>query len=248
MNDNKEHTPQGSLSERLSTLIEKGEVTMKPRWHFVTRSAALIVGTILSVLSVIYIASFIIFILHESGAWFVPSFGLRGLSTFLFSLPWLLIVLSIVFIVLIETLIRKFEFGYGKPLVYSAMGLILCIGIGASIVAQTPLHQGLMMKADKDDLPFAGSVYKKFGRPGPNNICAGIVTDIFPDGYIVNEPNERLTRIYTTPQTEIASDDEIELQDKIMVFGLRKDGAIVAVGIKKIERLPLKPQGMMQPF
>lgn len=246
MNDSEK--TEKSMSDRLLEHIEKGDIAMKPKWHFALRSAALIVGTVLSVLAVMYIASFIIFMLHESGAWFVPGFGLRGLGAFILSLPWLLVVLSLLFIILIEILIRKFEFGYGKPLIYSAAGLIVFIFIGAVIVSQTSLHEGLMERADRNDLPFAGSMYRTFGRPKPGNIATGMVIELTEDGFKLQEPGERITKVIVVPETNVTFEDDILLEDILTVFGKRDQDTITARGIRKMDKQNMMPrQRRMQP-
>src|SRR5262245_42216017 len=101
--------------------IKAGQVHMKPRWHFVLRGILLVLESILLALSLRYLASFIMFIVYRSGVWFTPGFGFRGLRVFLLSIPWLLILVSVAFLVLLELLVKRYAFAYKKPLAYSVV-------------------------------------------------------------------------------------------------------------------------------
>ena len=76
--------------------IKSGQVKMRPKAHFVLKTALVALGFILIILFVLYLISFIVFTLRMSGIWFAPGFGLYGIKIFLFSLPWLLILIAII--------------------------------------------------------------------------------------------------------------------------------------------------------
>src|ERR1019366_7165464 len=82
--------------------IHSGQVKMRPRWRFILETVLLGVGSIIVLLTLLYLVSFILFVLHESGAWFVPVFGLPGWVAFFHRLPWVLIGLAIIFIFILE--------------------------------------------------------------------------------------------------------------------------------------------------
>ncbi len=104
-----QHTPEKAHSSRLSVMdaIKKGTVTMRPRWHFILLSTLAAVGAFIVLLALVYIASLLVFFMHDSGAWFVPSFGGRGWFSFLRSIPWLLIFLIGIFALILEVLVRR---------------------------------------------------------------------------------------------------------------------------------------------
>ncbi len=142
--------------------IKSGQIKMRPRWHFAVRAALLASGIVLFSLALLYLASFIVFILHQTGLWRAPGFGLRGLRVFLFSLPWLLLAVALIFLVILEFLVRRYAFAYGRPLFYSVIAIVLLVLAGALAVAQTSFHRGLFRQAEENRLPWVGPLYRAY--------------------------------------------------------------------------------------
>ncbi len=232
------------IKNKILTAIESGKVKMRPRWHFVLQTSLIIVGIILVALALLFLASFIIFSLRHSGVWFAPAFGSRGLGIFLASLPWLLIWLSVVFVIILEILVKKYSFAYRQPLLYSALGLVLIITIGGIAVAQTPLHGGIMRQTIEKHLPIAEPFYRGGGRLGPERIQAGSIKEITEDGFVLNSRRGDDLRIIITPATKFPSGYDLIEGDFIVVMGERDDDIIQALGIKEIEAMP----GEFMPF
>ena len=98
-----------SVSEQIVETIRSGGVKMRPKWHFALKTILALTGAVILLLTLIYIASFAIFMLRQTGVLFAPTFGFRGGYVFLRSLPWLLISLLVVFIVVLEILVRHYS-------------------------------------------------------------------------------------------------------------------------------------------
>ena len=127
--------------------IASGEVAMRPRWHFVLKTALVSTGGVIVLCAVLYLASFVIFVSRQTGGSFVPIFGSRGWYHFFISLPWVLILLSFIFVIILEILVRRYSFGYRQPLLFSVMGIVVIVVAGGGIVAQTSFHRGLFRYA-----------------------------------------------------------------------------------------------------
>ncbi len=201
-------------------------------------------GIILACLTVMYFISFIIFLLRQNGAWFAPSFGLFGLRSFLLSMPWLLITLALLFTVLAEIMIRRYAFSYGRPLIYTALGVVLLVLAGGTIIAFTPLHKGLMTQAHNERLPLAGKFYRHFGqRPGAN-MEMGLITQLRENGCDIQNPRQEKIQIQISSNTRFAQKTNLAIGDTIMVLGKKKNNIIFAEGIRKIPSMlppPKKP-------
>lgn len=249
MNEN----PNNSIHDNILKAIETGKVTMKPRWHFVVRASLLIVGIILVSLSLVYLASFIVFILRQTGVLFVPEFGLHGINVFLMATPWLLVLIALVFIALLQILIKKYSFGYGRPLMYSAIGIMVLVVLAGYLVERTSLHQRLFRQAENQNLPFAGGLYRQFGERRPDNITAGVITEILENGYKINSHNEEIVVIVVTPETKLPPQTSFNVGDMIVALGKREADKVIAEGIRMFdgEMLPRHPgsppPGMMSP-
>jgi hypothetical protein len=229
-----------SIQENILTAIETGRVKMRPRWYFVVRTTLLIVGVILSVLALLYLASLIMFVLHRTGVWFAPAFGPRGLREFLFDVPWVLVLLVTIFIILVQLLVNRFAFSHARPLMYWALGIIVLVLVGGFIINQTSVHQGLFRQAQNDRLPFGNDFYRKFGsRPPTSNIINGQITNLQPDGFIILTPSQEILQIILSPKTRFPIGNDLEIGDRVVVAGDRNGNIIMAFGVREVTNDPM---------
>src|SRR6185437_2652081 len=143
--------------------IKKGNVKMRPRWYFVLLEILTAVALVIILLIAIYLASFIIFVLHQSGAWFVPVFGLAGWYALFNALPWVLILLSAIFVVVLAFLGKRYQFGYQWPLIYSLLGIIFLVAGMCFLFVQTALYNNLFNSTISHQVPLLGEYYPGIG-------------------------------------------------------------------------------------
>ncbi|HEX5429524.1 MAG TPA: hypothetical protein VFX17_00405 [Patescibacteria group bacterium] len=226
---------QNSIKDKILKSIEAGKVQMRPRWHFVLRTILLVIGIVLAVLALLYLISFVIFALHQTGAWFVPRFGLGGLMEFLTSFPWLILLLALVFTVILEILVRKYSFGYQKPLLYTTLAIVVLVAAGGFAVSQTPFHRGLFDSARLHELPVAGGFYRLYGTPSSDNVAIGSIVRINNPGYTIQDRRDIMFEILVDDNTNFPDGNDFGIGDSIVVFGHRGDSnQIQALGIGKI--------------
>ncbi len=237
----------GSILSRVQGAIQSGRVRIKPRWHFVLHAALGAVGVAILLLAILYLASFIIFVLRATGVWFVPMFGWHGWYEFFRSAPWILIVLCIVFIVVLETVVRTYAFAYRAPLLYSAIAVILIVIAGGVLIAATPLHRGLFHHAEHNRLPFAGGMYRGFGLQRMSNVHVGTITQIIPSGFVIENRRGETLRVALDP-SEIRRSlaETFVLGNTIVVFGPRSGAVVRALGVRKIDS-ELGPDEFLRP-
>ena len=235
-NNNIGHPQRKSIHDSVMASIDSGQIKMKPHWHFVTKGVLLVTGVALAALALVYISSFIIFMLHQTGVWYTPGFGSRGIQEFLVHLPWLLIGLAILFMILLQYLVKRFAFSYGQPLLYSAIAIIILVLAGGFIVSLTPVHRGLMQQAQDDHLPFAGGIYKQFGNPGErDNVTPGEILELVEKGYLITTPRNEVFHVIITPETRYPDGMDFIIGDKIVVVGDRIGDTIPAFGIVEVD-------------
>ena len=226
---------ENSIKENIIKAIQAGKVNMKPRWHFVLQTVLLIAGTILAALALLYLVSFIIFVLHQTGSWFVAGFGMHGITEFLMSFPWIIALITLIFLIILEILVRKYSFGYRKPLlITSAAVLVLVVG-GGFVVANTSFHRGLFDSAEEERLPFGGGFYKEFGTPHRDNVAIGSITNINDNSLILSDRRNMVFIVNITDDIDYL-DDNLQVGDSVVVFGNRnRDGSITAVDIRRVD-------------
>ena len=225
-----------SVKTEILEAIKRGNVKMRPKWFFLLQSGLAIAGGALVGLTLLYLTSLIIFILRRNGVWFVPVFGPLGWFAFLISLPWLLIVLVLVFVLILEILVRHFSFAYRRPLLYSALGIVVLVVGGGFIVAATGFHRQFGRYADQHRLPFAGNFYRGAGHDHFSDIHRGVVDATTTDGFTMIMPGmpAGVIRIIITPRTRLPYGMDFDLGDSVVVFGVGSTNTIQAFGIQEI--------------
>lgn len=215
--------------------IKAGKARMIPRWHFVLQAALAAVGFIIVALASLYLVSFIFFMLNKTGIWFLPAFGFRGIGTFLTSLPWLLIAAGIVFIILLEILVRHYSFGYRKPLLYSLLGIVIFVAVASALVSRTSFHEGLYKRAHMGRLPVFGKLYRGYESQRNRGAHTGVVTEITNDGFQMENLEGNILSIVVTPETSFPLGLDFQKGDRVLVLGDLDGNTVQAFGIRRID-------------
>lgn len=225
---------RSSLREVVLEKIKRGEVTMRPKWQFMLKGALVVLGVMLLTLTLLYLVSFVFFALRQTGVWFAPSFGWRGMRAFFIGIPWLLVLLSLVFITVLEILVKRYAFAYRKPLLYSVLGIVLLVFIGGFVVAKTTFHRGMYRRMEGRGLPIAGPLYRAYGVPHFKQIHPGVISSTTDQGFILaNQRGESIT-IIVTPATRLPLGFDFIEGDQVVVFGLRDDDYVQALGVREV--------------
>ncbi len=239
--ENLDDTP---IHSKVQKAIQSGDVKMRPRWVFGLKTFSAVLGFVLLILSLWYIGSLIVFLLSANGLWAAPGFGFRGLVAFLWSVPWVLLVLSLMFLFVVGLLVSHFSFAYGRPLIFTAFGIIVVSVAGTVIVYLTPLHQNLFLQARMHKLPFGENLYQGYGFSRSEKLAAGEVMQIVPEGYVLETPQEEILYVLVAPDTDFSYGRDIDLGDRILVIGVRRKNTIDARAVRELKSQEfLRPRG-----
>lgn len=249
MNNNLKES--SSISHKISEKIKTSQVKMRPRIYFISRAVLIALIALFVVCFVLCLASFIFFSLRTSGVWFLPGFGWPAMGIFFSSLPWLLILITIILIIILEIFAKRFSFAYRRPILYSVLGIIILAVLGGFLVMKTHLHSDLFWQARQGKLPMAGEFYQGFGAPKLDNVHHGIISDITESGFIIETPRGEILEIVATPTDVFLPGEELEKGDKVVILGKRDDDRVEAIAIQKIDdqldvfqRRPFMPMPM----
>jgi hypothetical protein len=225
-----------SIKEQVLEKIKRGEVKMQPKIYFLLKTL-FIIGSIFLIFGlVIFLLSLIDFHLRVSGIWYLPRFGLRGLGLSLRLLPWFLIFLSLVLILILEILARRFAFVWRKPVFYSLLGIIFISLIGSFLIAQTHFHPRLFWRAREGKLPLIAPIYQEFGRPKFKEIHRGVVEELRENGFLLRKADDELLTVIFEPDFQFHLKKEVVKRgESVVVMGKREDDTIRAIGIHKID-------------
>jgi hypothetical protein len=224
------------VDDQVIAAITSGQAKMRPRWRFVMRTMLTATAGVIILLFLIYLASFIIFALHESGAWFVPVFGLGGWYAFFNALPLVLIFLVAVFIAILAFLMRRYPAAYHWPLVYSLLAIVFLIVGGGLVIAQTSLSQTLFSTGTgQGGVPFLGAWYGGLTVPDLGDVHEGRVVLIMPNGFVIASFRGTTSTVMIVTSTSLLYGSAFSPGDVVVVFGDRgEDGIIRAIGIERL--------------
>lgn len=205
---------------------------MKPHWHFVLKSLLLILGIIVAVLLVAYILSFVHFFLRQSGVGFVPFYGFRGLRMFVMNSPWHLIASAGALIVVIQVLFRKYSFNFRQPLLYSLIGIVILVLLGAFVIRLTQIHPRLQGFAEYHDVPVFGPLYRSIYERRLESITFGTITEVADNSFVLESDTGEILTVVLTPRTKRPPNKMFAVGETVLIFGNREENTITAIGIR----------------
>jgi hypothetical protein len=243
-----------NLKDNILNKIKSGEVDMKPHWHFALKSLLLILGIVVSVLLAVYILSFIHFYLRQSGIWFVPFYGFRGLSIFVMNSPWLLIASAGALLVVIQLLVRKYAFSFHQPLLYSLLGIIILVLLGVYATLQTQIHPRLHGLAQDRGISVFGPLYRGIEERRPESITFGTITEVHDNGFTLESVKGEIVTVVLTSRTKRPPNRTFTVEQFVIVFGDREEDSVTAIGVRPTppdfefnRRGNLGPRGSLRP-
>ena len=225
------------LKNAVLDAIKKEGVRMRPRWHFLLLAALMATGVLILLLALVYLTSFIVFLLYDGGSWFAPSFGMRGWFDLLRSIPIYLLILLAIFTGVLDTLVRRYSFAYRRPLLASLGAIVLIVFVSGFIVAQTSFHHSLAYEARQGRLPPPfGAWYGHHQHPHPEDMYRGSIVSTSSNGFIIKLDDESTTTVVLTPHTRLPFGADFAPGDMLVVIGdAMGTGTIRAFGILEID-------------
>ena len=222
------------IKETIIRKIQEGQVHMQPRWHFVLRTALIVVGTVLVALAVLYLFSFVLFVLHRNGLLFAPGLGMRGLAFFVMSSPWLLIVLMGAFLVTLYLLVKHYAFSYRRPLVYSILAIALFAIGGASTLHALSVQERIGVFAQQHNVPGMGPLYKTMTERRADGVTLGVVIELHQTGFTLETEDGEDVDVHVTKRTKTPRGLRYDVDDTVFVFGDRDGDTITAFGVRPV--------------
>ncbi len=228
---------ENSITERVVSKIEKGELKMKPRAYFIAKSLLVIGLLALATLLLLYFGSLIVFVLRVNNILLFHGMGFQVIRSILLSFPWYLVFLAFVLIILIEIIGRRFQFVYRKPFIVSLLAILLIVTASSFLVEGSSLHHSFYRLAEQERLPVAGRMYRELGNLDIDDTYFGIISEKESDLWKMELDSGEIVGLKITEKTRgRRTFSEIEIGEKVIVIGEMEEGIIDVVSFKKIER------------
>jgi hypothetical protein len=220
------------MNEKFIEKLKK--IEMKPKWHFILKTVLAVLAIFIISIVILFLFSFIMFSLRLNGFWFLFRFGTPGINAFFGFFPWFLIITSIILIIVLELLTKRFNFVWKRPIIYSLLIIIFLVLLFGFIVDRSNFHSKFFERAQENHLPIFGSFYKDNKMLKPSDIHRGIVLEKQDNQIKILTINREELVVTITDKTRL--NQAIEIEDEVLVLGKRQGDVIEAVGIEKVNK------------
>lgn len=235
-----EHSPN-TIRDGVLRAIAEHKVAMRPAAFFTVEFILIALVSLLVLVLTVGLAGFIFFALRVNGHDSLLAFGPHGVLTFLFVFPWVLFLIDIALLLVLQTLIRRYAFGYKKP-IFVVLGVLFVAGGASAFILdrETSLHDQLLERSHRGGLPPPfGDAYGRARGPAPHEqgIYRGVVSDIHESGFMMthddldDEQNEQALQVLL-PKGQSSS--AFSVGDHVYVYGTELNRVITAIGIQKL--------------
>jgi len=218
--------------------ISRGDIHRRPKVYFVAQVAAILMLLAAAFALSVFVMSFVIFSVRESGEQFLLGFGRQGVATFFILFPWAALALDVLLFFVIEQLSRYFKFGYRLPVGRALASILALALISATVIDLTPFHGALLSRADQNELPILGEWYEAIHASHKDQgVFRGVVTSIQKGGFTIAhddgdyDADDGAWTVVAPAGFDVRT---INVGDGVYVAGNIVQGAVHAYGIQKL--------------
>lgn len=168
------------MKEKIIQSIQKGEVTMHPRFYFIARLFGVGFLTFLVFTISIFLANIVFFTIRVSTNLSFLGFEGKGVLMFLATFPWFIFLIDILLIYILGRLLNTFRFAYKKPALYIGLFAVVFIALSGFLVDKHTRINEHMVRT-----PQAQPLYMR--RPAPHSVCDDCTVTRLEGGRILLE-------------------------------------------------------------
>jgi len=212
--------------DNLLSKIGRGDLKMRPRWHFGVLAFAAAFGFALVFGITFFLVAFILLTVRTSGLTELPSFGWDGALAFLEDFPWFLALLLLALMAALELYARRFPVAY-KRRAMTSLGIIVIVLGGAGLALDVYIER---FCPEGGPVDFAlGSMRTQAIRQS-GFVQHGVFVELRPDTAVIldDEGAERVIPIGAGVRLMNAPTPG----DEVIVFGRHEAGQFRAKGMK----------------
>ncbi len=161
------------IKNELMSQIRKNELKIKSKWVFIAKKMGIKSGLALVILLLVFLINAFFYYIKTNNLLISLHYGPAFWQRLLHSLPYDLILIIIVLGVLLNFIVKRFDFSYKKPFAFISAVFIIFIILGAFTVFATDfntlLRQGLARCPFK--IPYISDFYlRRCGCNSPPDI------------------------------------------------------------------------------
>lgn len=147
--------------EYIMSQIKSDKISIKARWIHLAKRIGLQSGLALTVLVVILSVNAFFFYIKSNGLLMPLHYGPTVWQKFLHSLPYDLILIIIILFLIINFIIKRFDFSYKQPIVIIFISLLLFVLLGSTVLFASNFNHALQGHLDRNDIkiPYVSDFY-----------------------------------------------------------------------------------------
>lgn len=218
---------QSNIKNIVLDKIKHGDVKKIPKFIFSLKGVLLLLAIIIIFAFLLFLISFILFALQVSELWYLPAFGFQGIELLLSNFPWLLVSMVIFFIIILEILVSRYSFAYRRPLLYSALLVIIIVVAISFIVRETAVHEKIYIQSGGPIKSF----YDRYAKPNAAEFHPGTALEVNDKGLTLELSDKSTIFVNITKETKIRPDFKIFPGARLLVIGKIRIGIIEAEAI-----------------
>ncbi len=222
--------------EEILEKIRKGEVKMRPKAFFLAKISLLVFVAFITFVVSVLLVSYTWFNLRAGGHILLLSFGGRGFFEFFLLFPWFLLLIDVMLILFLDSLLKKFKFGYHHPVLFVFLGSILVITLAGSMINMTSFHKNIMQMAENKKLPIpgVGGFYSDLRKSHEESgLFRGIIVSLATSSFIIRGKEGTKTFEVFTPKG-FGVITFLNVGDTVFVAGDVEGNMVRAYGIRRI--------------
>jgi hypothetical protein len=236
-----ENNSKKTIGDSVLAQISKRGLRQKPKWKFIFQSTLLVLVTTTLVLLTLYIFSFIVLVGKEQEVVRLLGLGPRFTLEFIQVMPWLLVLLLISVFVVLQTLIRYFDFGYRRPVFYTLIGTILLTGVVSYGYFKLDPEGRVVRFGEEGGVPVLGSAHSSYRDGKKGSVARGVVTKIDGNNFSIETYRSSSTLVFIVPSQDSSSVSKFMLGDSVFVVFKKTEKGLESLVFQKIKEGQLPP-------
>lgn len=229
------------LKTKIIESLTRDNIKMIPKWRLILYSFGFVTALLFLFLIVIFTLSLIFFVLSRYGFMYLPVFGFMTIIHTLKAVPLLLLLCTVVLLIVIEVVSRKYAFSFKRPLALTLLFTTSLAVVFSFLVGVTPMHEYIRDYAREHDITVMSDVYR---RPLPLR-TGGDVTIL--RGSVLTSSTTFITlelfdgvEVKAYASTSLKGITLPRVDDDVLLFGSFVGSNFVMIGIKNAPNIPFE--------
>lgn len=211
--------------EDVLALIKAGRVKMRSRSYFLFWGAIFTLSVLTLAAIFLYFIALAFVAVDVASLWFATSFGSAGIVAFIWSVPWIVLLVIAVAVLVIQSLVRRYPLVYQLPIAISLIG-ILFFGILGGLFIR-------VVESAFIDRPIIDPFVHRGLLESGSMVIRGRVVSLNERGFVLLVSGA-LVPVVVDTNTRIEFGLSISSGDDVLVFGTKTPEYIQALGVKKV--------------